>query len=57
MSSKYTKIIKYSLVLTDVIIIVSGVIMLIAGSVVQSQINSQKLSRTIGGYSTPAGFS
>jgi hypothetical protein len=29
--------------------------MLIAGSVVQSQINSQKLARTIGGYSTTAG--
>ncbi len=49
------RLIKYTLLITNVIIFISGLIMLIAGSVVQGQINSQNLSRTIGGYSTQAG--
>lgn len=50
-----TKAIKYSLIVINVIIFISGLVMLIGGSVVQGQINSQNLSRTIGGYSTQAG--
>jgi len=49
------RLIKYTLLITNAIIFISGLIMLIAGSVVQGQINSQNLSRTIGGYSTQAG--
>ena len=54
-SAKLTKGVKYSLVITDIIICLSGIIMLIAGSVVQGQINSNGLAKTIGGYSTTSG--
>ena len=71
-----TKILKYALLTVDVIILLSGLIMLIAGSgtttrmfnlinlpllivfifkVGQGTINNDKLSHTIGGYSTQAG--
>ena len=55
-SAKCAKAIKLSLVITDVIITLSGMIMLIAGSVIQAQINTQRLARTIGGFSTASGF-
>ena len=48
-------LIKRTLVALNVIIFVSGLIMLIAGSAVQSQINERNLSRTIAGYSTSSG--
>lgn len=50
-----TKAIKYSLIFINIIVFLSGLIMLIGGSVVQGQIKSQNLSRNIGGYSTEAG--
>ena len=53
--AKFTRVLKFALIGTDVIICLSGLIMLIAGSVVQGQINTQKLARTIGGYSTTSG--
>lgn len=46
---------KYSLLLLNVIVCLSGLVMLITGSVVQGEINYNKMSRTIGGYSTSAG--
>lgn len=54
-TAKCTRGVKLTLIATDVIICLSGLIMLIAGSVVQGQINTQKLARTIGGYSTTSG--
>lgn len=48
---------KYSLLVLNVIVCLSGLVMLITGSVVQGEINTQKMSRTIGGYSTSAGRS
>ena len=53
--AKTTRCIKYTLIAVDLIILLSGIIMLIAGSVVQAQINSQKLSFSIGGFSLQAG--
>jgi hypothetical protein len=50
-----TRAIKYSLVGLNALIFISGLVMLIAGSIVQGQINSQNLARTIGGYSLSAG--
>ena len=49
------KILKYTIIAINVIILASGLIMLISGSVVQGSINSQKLAHTIGGYSLQAG--
>jgi len=54
-SAGTTKAIKYGLIAINVIILLSGLIMLISGSVVQGQINSQFMSKTINGYSTQAG--
>lgn len=42
-----TRCVKFSLIIVDILILLSGIIMLIAGSVVQSQINSEKLAKTI----------
>jgi hypothetical protein len=53
--AKFARYIKLSLIVTDVIICLSGLIMLIAGSVIQGQLNSQNLAKTIGGFSTTAG--
>jgi cytochrome b subunit of formate dehydrogenase len=55
MSATFARYIKFSLVITDLIICLSGLIMLITGSVIQGQLNSQYLAKTIGGYSTTAG--
>lgn len=50
------KLVKFSLVIIDVIIFLSGLIMLIAGSVVQYQINSQIVGvSTVDGYSVQSG--
>lgn len=49
------KYFKYSVIVTNVIIIVCGVILLAISSSIQQQINSTRLSDTIGGYSIPAG--
>lgn len=46
---------KYALLLLNIIVCLSGLVMLITGSVVQGEINANKMSRTIGGYSTSAG--
>jgi hypothetical protein len=40
--------VKVSLICVDLIIFLSGLIMLIGGSVIQSQINSQNLLKNIG---------
>jgi hypothetical protein len=40
--------VKVSLICVDLIIFLSGIIMLIGGSVIQSQINSQNLLNNIG---------
>ena len=53
--SGVTKVVKYSLLTLNVLIFCSGLIMLIAGSIVQHKINRESLSRTIGGYSTQSG--
>ncbi|RNA41129.1 CD63 antigen [Brachionus plicatilis] len=53
--SSYGKCIKYSLIVINTAICVSGLVMLIAGAVTQSKITDQKMARTIGGYSLPAG--
>lgn len=51
----FTRLVKFILIIIDVLIFLSGIIMLIGGSVVQSQINSEKLAASVGGYSTQAG--
>jgi hypothetical protein len=53
--SGVTKVVKYSLLTLNVLIFCSGLVMLIAGSIVQHKINRESLSRTIGGYSTQSG--
>ncbi|CAF0865847.1 unnamed protein product [Brachionus calyciflorus] len=53
--SSTSKYLKYSLLAINTIVCISGLVMLIAGAVTLSNINGQKLSRTIGGYSLPAG--
>lgn len=50
-----TKLLKLLLILIDSLIFLSGLIMLIGGSVVQSQINTQTLSHSINGFSVQAG--
>lgn len=50
-----TRLIKISLYILNVIIFLSGLIMLIVGSVAQSSINTQKLATSINGYSTQTG--
>lgn len=47
---------KYALLGLNAIVCLSGLVMLITGSVVQGEINANKMSRTIGGYSTSAGL-
>jgi hypothetical protein len=49
------KVSKYILLVINIIVILSGLIMLITGSAIQAEINSQKMSKTIGGYSTTSG--
>lgn len=53
--SSYGKCIKYSLIIINTAICVSGLVMLIAGAVTQSKIDDQKMARSIGGYSLQAG--
>jgi hypothetical protein len=53
--SGVTKVVKYSLLTLNVLIFCSGLIMLVAGSIVQHKINRESLSRTVGGYSTQSG--
>lgn len=53
--SGMTKVAKYALLSLNVLIFASGLIMLIAGAVVQHKINTQNLSKTVGGYSTASG--
>ena len=50
-----TKLLKLMLIIIDALIFLSGLIMLIGGSVVQSQINTQTLSHSINGFSVQAG--
>lgn len=50
-----TKAVKYTLIAINMVIFLSGLVMLIGGSIVQSQINQQNLAHTIDGYSTQAG--
>ena len=45
-----TRYVKVTLICVDLIIFLSGLIMLIGGSVVQSQINSQYLLKNIGNF-------
>jgi hypothetical protein len=49
------KLLKFGLLALQIIVFIFGIIMIIAGSAIQGQINSQKLLHTIGGYSTQAG--
>ncbi|RNA06175.1 CD63 antigen [Brachionus plicatilis] len=49
------KFLKYSVIVLNVIIILSGIILLAIASSIQSQINSTRLNDTIVGYSIPAG--
>jgi len=51
----FTRMLKFALITTDAIIFLSGLIMLIGGSVVQAQINRDQLAHKVGGYSTQAG--
>jgi hypothetical protein len=51
----FTRLLKFALITTDAIIFLSGLIMLIGGSVVQAQINRDQLAHKVGGYSTQAG--
>jgi len=50
-----TKFMKLALIFLQVVTFLSGLIMLIAGSVIQTQITAQRLTHTISGYSTQAG--
>ena len=43
-----TRFVKISLIITNLLIFLSGLIMLIGGSVIQSQINSEYLLQKIG---------
>jgi hypothetical protein len=43
-----TRCVKFSLIIVDIMIFISGLIMLIGGSAVQHQINSEYLAKTIG---------
>ena len=53
--SAMTKFIKYSLIVIDVIIFLSGLIMTISGCVIQAQNNSELLIKSIGVYSMQSG--
>jgi len=50
-----TKWMKFALIFFQIITFLAGLIMLIAGSVIQQQIKTQRLTHTVGGYSTQAG--
>ena len=49
------KFLKYSVIVLNVVIILSGLVLLAIASSIQSQINSTRLNDTIAGYSLPAG--
>lgn len=49
------KFLKYSVIILNVIIILSGIVLLAIASSIQSQINTTRLNDTIAGYSIPSG--
>jgi hypothetical protein len=55
MASNSSRTIKYALLFVNACVFVTGLVMLISGSIVQHKINTENLSRTIGGYATSSG--
>lgn len=51
----FSKCLRYSLIFLQVLAFIFGLIMVIAGSVIQSKITTNSLARTVGGYSLTAG--
>lgn len=50
-----TKVAKYASLTLNVLICLSGAVMIIAGCIIQAKIMTQYLSRTVGGYNTQSG--